>query len=302
MDFDWQHMLIELLVMPTLAFVVGLVMVLMARRLRARIERRVGPPFWQPLWDILKLYSKRTQVSHGHMHEISIIVLLGGMIAMEVFLPVPGFDTFAHHGDALTLIYLMMVPTLGMALGVSACANPNGSIGIARALTAMLAYDVPFIITVAGAAMLYGTTSLPEIIAIQQQQGLEGWGAVQMPLLALAALISMQAMLGKEPFEIYVAPAEIATGPMTEMSGKFLGSMFIMQCFQLYTVSVLYTTLFLGGGENWATFLIKIFVVVAIPMTLTNIFPRYKTEAVVAWLWKWPTAIALVGLFVVMMR
>lgn len=302
MDFDWQHMLIELLVMPLLAFAVGLVMVLMARRLRAKIERRVGPPFMQPLWDILKLYSKRTQISHGYMHEIAIIVLLGGMIAMEVFLPVPGFDTFAHHGDALTLIYLMMVPTLGMALGVSACANPNGSIGIARALTAMLAYDVPFIITVAGASILYGTTSLPEIIAIQQQQGLDGWGAVQMPLLALASLISMQAMLGKEPFEIYVAPAEIATGPMTEMSGKFLGSMFIMQCFQLYTVSVLYVTLFLGGGENWGTFLLKIFAVVAIPMTLTNLFPRYKTEAVVAWLWKWPTAIALAGLFVVMIR
>ena len=71
--------------------------------------------------------------------------------------------------------------------------------------------------------------------------------------------------MGKHPFEIYIAPHEIATGPMVEMSGKFLGGLFVMQCFQIYTVGVLYTTLFLGGGENWLTFLLKAFAVVAIP-------------------------------------
>jgi NADH-quinone oxidoreductase subunit H len=147
---------------------------------------------------------------------------------------------------------------------------------------------------------MYGTTNLADIIAIQQQQGPAGWGIMQTPLLAIAGLIAMQAMMGKHPFEIYVAPHEIATGPMVEMGGKFLGGLFVMQCFQIYTIGVLYTTLFLGGGENWLTFLPKVFLVVAIPMCIAYLFPRYRTEDVLRMMWKWPVLLGLLGLAVIM--
>lgn len=299
---DWSEILIDLFLMPLVAFVVGLALVLMMRKVRARIERRVGPPLLQPLYDIIKLYGKQTQISHGVLHDMGGIMVVGGYIAAEVFLPVPGMVGLAGQGDLITLVYLMMVPSLGLALGVGQCANPNGSIGISRALTSMLAYDIPFVIVIAGAAMVYGTTNLPEMIAIQQQGGVSGWGISVMPLLAIAGLVSTHAMLAKEPFELYVAPAEIATGPMVEMSGKYLGSLFIMQCFQIYTAGVLYVTLFLGGGENWLLFLVKLFLVVLISSAVTVIFPRYKTEHAIRWLWKWPTGLALMGLIVVMAK
>jgi len=294
------ELIVELLLMPLVAFVVGLGMVLMMRRIAARLQRRVGPPFLQPIYDIMKLYGKQTQISHGLIHEIGIIMAVGGYIAAETLLPVPGMNGLADKGGVVTLAYVMMIPSLGLALGVGQCANPNGSIGISRALTAMLAYDIPFILVIFGVAWVYGTTNLADIIAIQQQQGAAGWGAVRMPLLALAGLITLPAMMGKHPYEIYIAPAEIATGPMVEMSGKFMGGLFVMQCFQLYTIAVLYTTLFLGGGENWLTFLAKIFAVVAIPMSIAYVFPRYRTEDVLRLMWKWPVLVALVGLAVVM--
>jgi len=300
-DIHLGELLLEMVLMPLVAFLVGLLLVLMMRRVRAKIERRVGPPFLQPLYDIIKLYAKKTQISHGYMHDVAMMMLLGGYIASEIFLPVPGMDGLANQADLLVLMYLLMVPMLGMALGVGQCANPNGSIGISRALTSMLAYDVPFIIVVAGAAISYGSTNLVQIIEIQQQGGPATWGLFSMPLLALAGIISMYAMLGKEPFEIYVAPAEIATGPMAEMSGKYMGALFVMQCFQLYTVGVLYTTLFLGGGANWLTFLPKVFAVVLISVSITNVFGRYRTDDVVRWMWKWPTGIALLGLAMVML-
>ncbi len=298
MQIDYLELLIDMTLMPLIAFLVGLVLVLMMRRVRARIERRIGPPFFQPLYDIIKLYAKKTQISHGYMHDIAVMMLLGGYIASEILLPVPGMDGLANHADLLTLMYLLMVPMLGMALGVGQCANPNGSIGISRALSSMLAYDIPFVIVIAGAAISYGSTNLVQIIEIQQQSG---WGLFSMPLLAIAGLISMYAMLGKEPFEIYVAPAEIATGPMVEMGGKYMGALFVMQCFQLYTIGVLYTTLFLGGGTNWLTFLPKVFAVVLIAVSITNVFGRYRTDDVIRWIWKWPTGIALLGLAVVML-
>lgn len=294
------HLIIELILMPLVAFAVGLAMVLMLRKIAARLQRRIGPPFLQPVYDIVKLYSKDTQISHGMIHEMGIIMAVGGYIAAETLLPVPGMDGLADMGGIVTLTYLMMIPSLGLALGVGQCANPNGSIGISRALTAMLAYDVPFILVVFGMSWFYGTTNLAEMVTIQQQAGEQSWGLTQMPLLAIAGLMILPGMLGKQPFEIYVAPAEIATGPMVEMGGKFMGGLFVMQCFQLYTVGVLYTTLFLGGGENWLTFLIKIFAVVAIPMSIAFVFPRYRTEDMLHWMWKWPVMVALLGIVVAM--
>jgi NADH-quinone oxidoreductase subunit H len=286
----------ELALMPLVAFVVGLFMVLMMRRIAAKIQRRVGPPLLQPLYDIVKLHGKQTQVSHGLIHDIGIVMAVGGYVAAETLLPMPGMNGIAEKGGLIVLTYMLMIPSLGLALGVGQCANPNGSIGISRALTAMLAYDIPLVIVVFGVAFHFGTTNLVQIIAQQQAAGVAGWGAVQMPLLAIAGLFALHAMLGKQPFEIYVAPAEIATGPMVEMGGKYLGGLFVMQSFQLYTAAVLYTTLFLGGGENWVTFLAKAFAVIAIPMSLAFLFPRYRTEDLVRLVWKWPVMIGLVGL------
>ncbi|WP_294042448.1 NADH-quinone oxidoreductase subunit H [Thiolapillus sp.] len=185
--------------------------------------------------------------------------------AAETLLPVPGMTGIAEKGGLLVLLYMTMIPSLGMALAASSCANPNASIGVARALTAMLAYEVPYVIVIFGAAYHYGTMSFLEILRIQQEQGMAAWGIAQMPLLAIAGLFAMQGMMGKQPFEIYVAPAEIATGSMVEMGGKYMGSLLIMQSFQYYTTAVIYVTLFLGGGSNWLDFLVKVFAVVAIP-------------------------------------
>lgn len=292
----WQALILELTLMPLVAFVVGLVMVLMMRKIGARLQRRIGPPLLQPLWDIIKLHAKETQVSHGLIHEIGIVMAIGGYVAAETLLPVPGMNGIAAQGGMIALLYMIMIPSLGLALGVGQCANPNGSIGISRALTAMLAYDIPMVIIVFGVGYAYGTTNLVQVIEAQQAQGPASWGIVQMPLLAIAGLFALQAMLGKQPFEIYIAPAEIATGPMVEMGGKFLGGLFVMQCFQLYTAGALYTILFLGGGESWPSFLLKSFAVVSIPMTIAYLFPRYKTEDLVRLVWKWPVMLGLIGL------
>ena len=291
------EILAELLLMPMIAFICGLVMVLMYRKIAARLQRRIGPPFFQPVYDIVKLYSKNTQISHGLIHDIGIVVAVGGYVAAVILLPIPGMDGIADKGGIITLSYFLMIPSLGMALGVGQCANPNGSIGISRALTAMLAYDIPFIIVVFGVATHYQSTSLIGMIEYQQTHQ---WGLFEMPLLAAAGLFTLQGMMGKHPFEIYVAPAEIATGPMVEMSGKFMGGLFVMQSFQFYVASVLYVSLFLGGGSSWFDFLLKIFFVVEIPMSISFLFPRYRTEDMVRIMWKWPVMAALIGIAFVM--
>ena len=95
--------IIEVILMPIVAFVIGLFMVLMMRKIAARIQRRVGPPFFQPIFDIIKLYGKQTQISHGLIHDIGIIMAVGGYVAAEALLPVPGMDGIAAKGGLVTL-------------------------------------------------------------------------------------------------------------------------------------------------------------------------------------------------------
>ena len=133
----WAELALELTLMHLVAFVVGLFMVHMMLKIAARLKRHVGKQQLQPLYDIVKLHSKHTQTSHGLLHEIGIVMAVGGYIAAETLLPVPGMNGIAEKGGMIVLLYLTMIPSLGMALGVGQCANPNGSIGISRALTEM---------------------------------------------------------------------------------------------------------------------------------------------------------------------
>jgi NADH-quinone oxidoreductase subunit H len=293
---------LELLLMPLIAFVVGLALVLMMRWVRARIEGRVGAPLLQPVYDIFELGSQQARASHGPMHSLSLAMLLGGFVTAGVFLPVPGMDGLAGMGDLITLVCIMMAPTLGLAVGAGSGARTSGSTGISRALAAMLVYDVPFVITVVGASLAYGSTNLVDIAHIQQSVGLAGWGATTMPLLALAGLVAMCGMLGKEPFQIHLATAGMATGPMVEMSSKYVGALLVMQSFQLYIVGVLYMTLFLGGGESWPACLAKLLAVVLVLAAAAGVLSRYRADAVIRFMWKWPTLVALAGLALVMAR
>jgi len=102
----------------------------LGRKITARLQRRYGPPLWQPLYDIAKLFSKRTNISHGLMMDFSVIILLGGTLLSLFFLPNPYFKDFLASADIIVLLYLLLLPSLGMALGVGEVANPNGSIGI----------------------------------------------------------------------------------------------------------------------------------------------------------------------------
>jgi len=122
---DWKVLVLELVLMPLVAFVVGMAMVLMMRKIAAKLQRRVGPPLLQPLYDIVKLHSKETQVSHGLIHEIGIVMAIGGYVAAETLLPVPGMNGIAAQGGLIALLYMTMIPSLGLALGSGSVPTPT---------------------------------------------------------------------------------------------------------------------------------------------------------------------------------
>jgi len=191
----------------------------MNRKIVGRMQKRIGPRWYQEFIDIFKLLSKRS-TSHGWIFDFGVFMALGGIIGTAMFMPITSsFVAFQDYDNFFIFVYLLAVGMLGMAMSASGSGNPWASIGVMRALTTMLAYEVPFLIVVLTIVKLSGTSSLTGIQLFQQTAG-NNWFILALPLGGIVGFISLMGMLGKKPFETYIAPAEIASGPMVEYGGK----------------------------------------------------------------------------------
>lgn len=262
------------------------------RKIVGRLQKRHGPRWYQEFFDIFKLLSKRS-VSHGWIFDFGVIMALGGIIGTSMFMPLTSnFVAFADYDNFFIFVYLLAVGMLGMAMSASGSGNPWASIGVMRALTTMLAYEVPFLIVVLTIINLSNTSSMTGIMLFQQAAG-NNWFIIALPLGGIVGFIALMGMLGKKPFETYIAPAEIASGPMVEYGGKQLGMLFILHEISVFIEVSLFVHLFLGGASNIFEFLIKYFAVYTLANLISNVNGRFKIDQVVTFFYKWPLLMAV---------
>lgn len=267
------------------------------RKVTGRLQKRYGPKWYQEFLDIFKLLSKRA-TSHGWIFDFGVIMALGGIIATAMFIPVTNnFLAFPEFDNFFIFAYLIAVGMLGMAMSASGSGNPLASIGVMRALTTMLAYDVPYMVVIVTIIKLTNTSSISGLALYQQMAG-NNWFIIALPLGAIVAVLALMASLGKKPFETYIAPAEIASGPLVEYGGKQLGMLFIMMEITHFIEVSLFVNLFLGGAENIGIFLVKYFLVYTSVSLISNVYARFKIDQVVVFFYKWPLAIAIVQGFI----
>jgi len=295
--------IIRIALSSLIALVVGVLFLGLARKIVARVHRRYGPPIYQPVIDVIRMMSQRS-VSHGALFELGVVLALAGSFVTVLFIPLGGTaapgqaNPLAHgllcplcaSGGLLVVVYLMLFGPLGLALGAGASANPNASIGVSRKMLLALAYEVPFLLVILTVMSHYGSTSLADIVGRQQDAG---WGVLSVPLSAVAAFLILPAMLGVRPFDVVTAPQEIASGPLVEYGGACLALITVQKAVHLFVVIALFVDLFLGGGVNIATFLLKMLVVFVAAEMVNAVLPRIRIEDAVKFCWKWPTALAL---------
>jgi NADH-quinone oxidoreductase subunit H len=287
---------LNVLLAAVAALGIGLLFMGIGRKITARLQRRVGPPFWQSYIDVIKCFARRS-TSHHLIMDMGSMMGLAGLVAAAMFLPVAGWLPFPSQGPLIVILYLMPIGYLGMAMGVSASGNPLAAIGIGRALTLMVGYEVPFAIILLAIVAAFNTSAL-SVMAVVQAGGLGAWNAVRMPFGFVAALIAMQAMLAEKPFDAMIAPAEIASGPMVELGGKFLGFAFLQHAVAIYVVTGLVVNMFLGGAANVGVFFLKQFVLYALTVGVNGIFARFRIEQATTFLWLSAGSLALVQLVI----
>lgn len=285
-----------------MAFAVGMTYGGITRKMTARVQNRVGPSIWQNFVDLVKLQSKKTNVYHGLMGHFAPMWIIVSAVTVLMFIPVlhPGSNWYANwfpnltfHGDLIFLLYMMVFGSLGMALGAGQSGNPNSAIGISRGLSQMVGYEIPFVLALVALMTQYKTTSIQDIMAIQDQTGV--WMMFANPFAFIAALLASLGMFRYSPFDIVGAPAELASGPVSEFGGKYLGTMMSGGSIFAFIKLTLYVDLFMGGAYSIPELLVKTFALYMIPVFYGWVNPRYRTEQAIQYFWKWPTAIGIVA-------
>ncbi len=259
------------------------------RKTVARMQKRYGPVWYQNFRDQFKLLSKRS-VTHGWIFDFGVMMALGGILATAMFMPVAGIVAFKGFDNFFIFVYLFAVGMLGMAMSAVGSGNPLASIGVMRALTQMVGYEVPFMVVIFALIHVRDTSSISLLVDIQKTSG---WNIFLMPVGTIVGFISLMGMLGKKPFDTFIAPAELASGPMVEYGGKQLGMLMILHEVSSFIEISLFVNLFLGGGENIFEFLIKYFLVYTLASYISNVLGRFKIDQVVAFYYKVPIVLAL---------
>ncbi|MGA1849077.1 MAG: respiratory chain complex I subunit 1 family protein [Thermoplasmatota archaeon] len=290
---------------PLIVFFAGHLFLGIARKVTARIHRRVGPPLIQQYIDVMKLFGKRESTTHGWVQDMGALFAVIGVIVAALFIPIGGDAVLSFKGDLIVLAYILVIAPLGMALGTGSTGNPNSAIGVSRGLMLMMAYELPFAMVLVSVILYYDTASLAEIV---EAQGSFKWAILALPFSAIAADISLQAMLGEKPFDQPVAPSEIASGPMVEFGGKYLGMLMVWHAMAIVVEAGLFVNLFLGGGAvfsgsgvlpligNIAVWLVLTLVMFLVSVLINGVFGRFKMGQSLRFYWGFPTLLALIGL------
>jgi NADH-quinone oxidoreductase subunit H len=289
--------ILQIILYPLAALVVGVFFLGLARKIMARIHWRYGPPLSQPVIDMIRLFYQRS-VSHGRVFDLGIIMSLAGTIVVVLFLPFGSISPLSRSGGLVVILYVMLFAPLGTALSGGQGANPNISIGISRKFILALGYEVPFLLVLLAVMTYYKTISIVEVVDAQRNAT---WSIASLPLVlpGISYFLVLPAMLGVRPFDISSAPQEISSGPLVEYGGKYLALATMEHALVLFINVALFVNLFLGGAGNPATFFVKMLAVFVLGLFVHAAFPRFRIEQAVKYLWRWPTVLAFAGLIIV---
>jgi NADH-quinone oxidoreductase subunit H len=216
----------------------------------------------------------------------------------------------------LGLLYFFAVGGLsvvGLLMAGWSSYNKYSLLGGLRAAAQVVSYEIPLTLSVVGLMLLAGTMSLNSIV--EQQSGwFTDWFIFKQPLGALIFFIAATAEANRTPFDLTEADSEIVAGFATEYSGMRFGFFFFAEYVNVFIVSALFVTLFLGGWNapfpfpaihvdiDPASFNIGLLFIIGLaPVVLTLLFaaPFYLLSSRVKW---WQALIAgfvLANLFIV---
>jgi NADH-quinone oxidoreductase subunit H len=286
------------------------------RKIYARIQRRVGPPFLQPFADLVKLAAKEDIVPEKAEHFMFTAAPLIGLTAIfAAFLYLPIVTSSGLHsfnGDLIVVLYLLTIPTLALFLGGWYSGNVFGQKGGMRVASLLFSYEIPFFLSLLTPALIQGSWRMTDIINFEVAHPI----VLIISLLGFViALISLQGKLERLPFDIPEAETEIVAGPLVEYSGRRLALFRLARDAEMVVGAGLIAVIFLGGPMplietnpiylSWIfatlVFLLKTLFVIFLLILIKSAVARIRTDQMISLAYKCLIPITLIQIFIALM-
>ncbi len=283
------------------------------RKMIGRIQDRPGPnrvgPWGiiQPIADMLKIFTKEYITPAGSdwiPFNLAPILAVGSVMMIWAVLPFANriFGVDLNVG-ALYIIAVGALGTLAIILAGWSSNNKFALLGAFRAVALLLSYEVPMVLALLVPVILARSMGLNTIVEKQ-----EIWYLFIAPLPALVFFLTSMAEIGRSPFDLLEAESEIATGFIVEYSGLKFGMFYVAEFMHAFTISMIFSTLFLGGwrgpgAEQYPLlgvlyYIIKTFLVYFVVILMRGSLPRFRTDQILDLTWKQLTPLSLVILIV----
>ncbi len=267
--------------------VLGLVASWIVRKVSALVQWRVGPPLFQPFYDVVKLMGKEILVPQEAQKAVFMaapLVGMAGILLLSTMLWRITVTQTAFVGDIIVAIYLMVLPSLALILGSSASASPHAAVGTSREMKLVMGYELSLVL--AFIVVIIKSGGQLNLAAIAQQTPAL---SVSGMLAFLVALLCVQAKLGFVPFDIAEAETEVASGVLMEYSGALLAVWKLAHAIMLVALPLFLVIVFLGGFAAGLAGLLagigKYVLVLVLLILIKNTNPRVRIDQAMKFFW-----------------
>lgn len=315
----WISLTGKLLLVALMIPLIGMALGFAEMKLSAKMQSRVGPYFAGGRWgwaqliaDGVKFFQKEDLIPEDAdvpVFKAAPILVLVGTVALLVVIPFgPGLIFQDLSVGIFYALAISSISTIGVLMAGWSSANKYSLMGGLRAAGQLIAYELPLVLSVVGTVILAGTMSMSGIVEAQINAGYPYviFQFVGFGIFMIAAL----AELTRIPFDMPIAESELVMGYLTEYSGFRFLFFFLAEFANMFTMSAIAATLFLGG--YWLPGVSESALVFAGPfillgkvtlLTFTMIwfrwtFPRLREDQLQTLAWKWLVPLALVNIAV----
>jgi NADH-quinone oxidoreductase subunit H len=316
--------LIVMLLAITLFAVLGLVLVLMERKVAARMQIRIGPNRVGPMGmlqttaDTLKLIMKEGLTPDGadkFLFNLAPFIVM--IVAMLILAPIAFANGFQIWDINIGVLYVTAVSSLsviGILMAGWASNNKYSLLGAMRSGAQIVSYELSAGLSLLTIVVLCSSLQVTEIINSQQN----GWWIFKGHIPAIIAfvifIIAATAETNRAPFDLAEAESELTAGFHTEYSGMKFALFFLAEYINIFIVCAIGATLFLGGWMpfhigNWGQFnhimdyipssiwfFGKTFFLIFLIMWFRWTFPRLRVDQLLNLEWKYLLPVSLFNL------
>ena len=343
---NWDTLIVTAGRLVGLTIVFHVVLVIVAytvvaeRKILGYIQGRLGPNrvgpwgLFQPFADLLKFIFKE-DISPDNASKFlyllaPLIATIAALMTVIVYpfgptitLPVINreIDLVVTRLD-VGLLYVLGVTSVGVygiALAGWSSNNKYSLMGALRSSAQLISYELSLGLALVGVILQSGTLDLYKIVELQGGlAGIGGWNIFWFqPLGFIIYLISAIAETNRVPFDLPEAETELVAGFHTEYSAMKFALFFLAEYINMFTVSMLAATLFLGGwqgpGLAWLIghehyipaallgvgyFLGKVFFFLFLYIWIRGTLPRFRYDQLMNFGWKFLIPVALLNIVV----